>query len=176
MLYSDILSDGLKLRGAKPEIDLFTSRLNKQLPSYVSYKPDPAAVNALKLSLCWDCKVVYCFTPFCVIPRVLQKISKHRARGVLAVPDWPSQPWYSKLARMLEQIPILVSVGKDLLNTPTIPVVKHRLIRTLRLVICAVPGKDSDARGCRRQPPKSFARHGGVAQADSMPLTLQEIC
>ena len=29
------------------------------------------------------------------------------------VPDWPSQPWYSKLMRMLKQIPILVLARED---------------------------------------------------------------
>ena len=36
-----------------PDIDLFTSRLSRQLPRYVAYRPDPAealAVNAFSLS------------------------------------------------------------------------------------------------------------------------------
>ena len=174
MLNSDILSDSLKLLGAKPEIDLFASRLNKQLPSYVSYKPDPTATAVNAFTLSWACKVVYCFPPFCVIPRVLQKISKDKARGILVVPDWPSQPWYSKLARMITQPPILVSARENLLIMPANPAVKHRLRRTLRMIICAVSGNDSDARDFRRQLPQSFAHRGGVAQADSMPLTLQD--
>ena len=31
----------------------------------------------------------------------------------MVVPDWPSQPWYSKLVRMLKQIPILVLARED---------------------------------------------------------------
>ena len=169
MLNSDILSHSLKLLGTKPEIDLFASRLNKHLPSYISYKPDPTATAVNAFTLSWACKVVYCFPPFCVIPRVLQKISKDKARGILmVVPDWPSQPWYSKLARMLTQLPILVSARENLLSMPANPAIKHRLRRTLRMIIYAVSGNDSDARDFRRQLPQSFAHRGGV------PLTLQD--
>ena len=160
MLNSDILSDSLKLLGTKPEIDLFASRLNKELPSYVSYKPDPTATAVNAFTLSWACKVVYCFPPFCVIPRVLQKISKDKARGILVVPDWPSQPWYSKLARMLTQLPILVSAREDLLIMAANPALKHWLRRTLCMIICAVSGDDSDAQDFRRQLPQSFAHHG----------------
>ena len=31
----------------------------------------------------------------------------------MVVPDWPSQPWYSKLVRILKQIPILVIARED---------------------------------------------------------------
>ena len=75
---------------------------------------------------------------------------------------------------MITQLPILVSAMENLLIMPANPAVKHRLRRTLCLIICTVSGKDSDARDFRRQLPQSFAHRGGVAQADSMPLTLQD--
>ena len=101
LLNPDILSDALDRLDVKPEIDLFASRLNRQFPRYVSYKPDldAEAVNAFTMS--WS-DVTFCaFPPFCIIPSVLQKIIKDRARGILVVPDWPSQPWYPILAREL---------------------------------------------------------------------------
>ena len=107
-------------------------------------------------------------------PVVLENFSKDKARGVLVIPDWPSQPWNSRLASMLTQIPILVSVWEDLLIVQTNPAIKHMLRRTLRLIICAVSGNDSDAPDFRRQLPQLFAHRGGVAQADSMPLSLQD--
>ena len=101
LLNPDILSDALDRLDVKPEIDLFASRLNRQFPRYVSYKPDPnaEAVNAFTMS--WS-DVTFCaFPPFCIIPSVLHKIIKDRARGILVAPDWPSQPWYPILAREL---------------------------------------------------------------------------
>ena len=59
MLNCDILSGGLKVLVTTPEIDLFASRLNKQVSCYVLYKSDlsAAAVNVFAVSLA--CKVVY---------------------------------------------------------------------------------------------------------------------
>ena len=38
--------------------------------------------------------------PFCINPPAYYtKIIKDRARGILVVPDWPSQQWYPILAR-----------------------------------------------------------------------------
>ena len=56
---SDILSDGLKLLGTTPEKYLFVSRLNKQLPCYVSYKPDLTATAMNAFTLSWACKGVW---------------------------------------------------------------------------------------------------------------------
>ena len=109
MLNPDILSDALDRLDIKPEIDLFASRLYHQFPRYVSYKPDPdaEAVNAFTVS--WSDVTFYAFPPFCIIPSVLHKIIKDRARGILVVPDWPSQPWYPISVRELTQRPVLVS-------------------------------------------------------------------
>ena len=125
MLNPDILSDALDRLDVKPEIDLFASRLNHQFPRYVSYKPDPdaEAVNAFTVS--WSDVTFYAFPPYCIIPSVLHKIFKDRARGILVVPDWPSQPWYPIIARGLTQRPILVSARENLLVLPTNPEAEH---------------------------------------------------
>ena len=53
-----------------PKIDLFASRLNCQIPNFVSYRPDPqsSAVNVFTLD--WENVDFYAFTPFPIIPRV----------------------------------------------------------------------------------------------------------
>ena len=109
-LNPDILSDALDRLDVKPEIDLFASRLNHQFPRYVSYKPDldAEAVNAFTMS--WSDVTFYAFPPFCIIPSVLHKNIKDWAKGILVIPDWPSQPWYPILAKGLMQRPVLVSV------------------------------------------------------------------
>ena len=49
MLNPEILTGALKTLNFQPEIDLFASRLNKQLPVFCSFRPDPGAsfINAL---------------------------------------------------------------------------------------------------------------------------------
>ena len=149
------------------------SRLNHQLPWYISYKPDldAEAVNAFTMS--WSDVRFYAFTPFCIIPSVLHKIIKDRARGILIVPDWPSQPWYPVLARGLMQRPVLVSARENLLVLPTNPEAKHRLRKALRLIICEVSGRDSEALVFLRQLGQSYAHPGVAAPADNMPRTSQ---
>ena len=59
------------------EIDLFASRLNKQIDDYVSWTPDPDATAVNAFSILWDRKPFYafCLPPFSLIPRWLQKIT-----------------------------------------------------------------------------------------------------
>ncbi|XP_052058703.1 uncharacterized protein LOC127698962 isoform X1 [Mytilus californianus] len=61
-----------------PEIDLFASRLNKQLPKYVSWFPDPEAYASDAFSLSWSNLLPYIFAPFSQLPRVLQKIEEDK--------------------------------------------------------------------------------------------------
>ena len=170
MLNPDILSDALDRLDVKPETDLFAYRLNSQFLRYFSYKPDPdaEAVNAFTMS--WS-DVTFCaLPPFCISPSVLHKIIKDGARGILVVPDRPSQPWYPILARGLTQRPVLVSARENLLVLPTNPEAKHRLRKALRLIICEVSGRDSEALVFLRLV-QSCARPGVAAPADNMPHT-----
>ena len=54
------------------EIDLFATRLNHQLPRFVSPFPDPLAEDSDALSLEWAGLNAYAFPPFTVIPEVLK--------------------------------------------------------------------------------------------------------
>lgn len=56
-----------------PDIDLFASRLNHQLPKYVSWEPDPGAAAVYAFSLHWGEMFIYVFPPFCLVNRCLQK-------------------------------------------------------------------------------------------------------
>ena len=75
-----------------PKIDLFASRLNNQLPVFVSYRPDPLAMTINAFTLDWGKIPFYAFSPFSIIPRVLQKIFHDKATCILVVPGWPNQP------------------------------------------------------------------------------------
>ena len=64
-----------------PTIDLFPSRLNHQLPTYVSYKPDPNAYAVDAFSLVWKQFKFYCFPPFSCITECLQKKERRERRS-----------------------------------------------------------------------------------------------
>ena len=79
----------------KPDIDLFASRINHQLPRYASYRPDSVAIAIDAFRLDWSNLDFYAFPLFSVIPTVLNKLVTERAKGICVLPDWPTQPWYS---------------------------------------------------------------------------------
>ena len=166
---SDMLLKALLCLKAKPDIDLFASRINFQFPKYMAYRPDPAAIAIDAFSVSWADRDFYAFPPFCIISRVLHKIIRDRAKGVLVVPNWASQCWYPRLARMLTQPPVLLPPGKNLVSLPAQPARKHRLYRSLQLLICTVSGSDSDCRDFRSRLQQSFAHHGGVGHKSSIP-------
>ena len=56
------------------DVDLFASRVNAQLKSYVSWRPDPDAMAVDVFTLDWSKFRAFCFPPFSLISRVLQTL------------------------------------------------------------------------------------------------------
>ena len=157
----DILAQALDIIGIKPEVDMFASRINAQFPRYASFRPDPAAEAVDSFSISWFGFLFYAFPPFCVIPSMLQKLRREKASGVVVHPDWPNQPWYAAVARMLVKRPVLVSARNYLLCLPQLPEEKHRLVK-LRLIICEISGADSESQDFRTQLFQLCAPHGAL--------------
>ena len=55
----------------QPDVDLFPSRLNDQLPLLVSYHLDPEAMHINAFSISWLDGPFFVFPPFAVIGKVL---------------------------------------------------------------------------------------------------------
>ena len=51
----------------QPDIDLFASRLNAQVETYVSWKPHPMAKFGDAFSVDWSQFFFYAFPPFCTV-------------------------------------------------------------------------------------------------------------
>lgn len=141
-LNTDLLQVALKKLHASPDVDLFASRLNKQMERYMSFRPDPAAEVVDAFSVSWSGINFYAFPPFSVIARLLQKVQREQSSGILVVPDWPTQPWYPVLMRLLTTEPVQLKCGKKLLKLPSQPEAVHRLIqmRKLHLLVCKISG------------------------------------
>ena len=146
-----------------PEIDLFASRLNHQVAAYVAWKPDPEAVAIDSLSLQWDYLLLYAFPPFSLIGRVLRKIELEHCEGIVVVPYWTTQPWYSKLTRMLIDCPFLLP-RKDLLSHPTLA--EHSLPK-MDLIACRVSGVAYKSRDFLHKLHMSSCPHGEAPPSSS---------
>ena len=123
----------------QPDIDLFASRLNTQLPTYISYRPDPHCIAVNAFTEFWGNLNFYAFPPFAIIPQVLQKILQEEALGILVVPDWPTQPWFIRLMEMTVTSVILYP-RQDLLILPSDAELTHPLAETLHLRCCLTDG------------------------------------
>ena len=122
-----------------PEVDLFASRLNNQLPNFFSYRPDPKCIGVDAFSETWDMPF-YAFPPFATLPRVIQKIEFDKSQGILITPDWPSQPWYTRLKYITIQSTILFP-RNDMLSLPSNSQAEHPLAEKLHLRCSLVSGR-----------------------------------
>ena len=72
-------------------------------------------MNAFSLE--WADFRAYCFPPFSLLLRVLQKLERDEADYILVIPLWTTQVWVPKLLRLLTDFPVLPS-RIDLCATP----------------------------------------------------------
>ena len=122
-----------------PSVDLFASRINTQLKSFFSYRPDPKSEAVDAFTTDWAGIQFYAFPPFSIIPRVIQKIWNDKARGIIIIPDWPNQSWYGQVSELPIKH-IILYPRPDLLLLPNNEM-KHPLHKTLQLKAVLVSGK-----------------------------------
>lgn len=139
--------NSLITKWGNPEIDLFASRLNAKLPCYAAWKPDPCAHFIDAFTLDWSVfKLVYCFPPFSVIGKVLQKIIFSETTAILVLPDWPTQFWYPRVMSMLVAPLHRIKLQKSTLTLPHDVKTVHPLYPKLRLIGCLVSGNPSSCK------------------------------
>ena len=125
--------------GFSPTIDLFATRINTQLRTFVSYRPGPNCVAINTFLINWEKEKFYAFPPFVCLFKTLQKIYQDKAKGILIVPDWPSQPFYRRLIEISLQI-ISVPPRNTNLYLPSQPSLLHPLHRKPSLLAYLVGG------------------------------------
>ena len=159
----------------KIQIDLFASKLNNQISEYVSFKQDKNAIAIDAFSFNWNCnKQLYLFPPFCVIGRVLQKISKDKVNRILLVaPIWPTQIWFpTLLQQIVEQSYIF---PRNCLQLPTQIDRKHP-IRNLRMGAFILSGNNSLIKDYQKSLLISSCTHGENQHINSMGHISEDGC
>ena len=113
----------------------------------------------------------YAFPPFAIIGKVLHKIVLDVATGIIVVPNWPTQPWYNLLIKLLIDIPILLHSSKALLQYP--PKSKpHPLANKLTLLACIISGKNQEQQTFQQRASGSSSRVDIPRQTKDMTNTL----
>lgn len=142
MLDKKVFQDAISQLNFKPEIGLFASRNNCQIKKFVSWKPEPESYAIDAYFISWTNINLYCFPPFSVIPTVLQKMVVEKAKGILVMPNWPTQPYYATVMKMLIANPLFVHRRKTLLKLPGKNEI-HKIWDKLDMLICLLSGDRS---------------------------------
>ena len=141
------------------DVDLFASRLNNQLPTYCSWKPDPGCTYVDAFTLNWENLKFFAFPPFSMIPKCVQKISQDKAKGILLVPVWPTQPWFPLVLQLLYRQPWIIGPSPQLLTHVHIRE-PHPLQKSLRLMVCPLSGTPLHNKTFQQTLPTYSWHHG----------------
>ena len=99
-----------------PDVDMFASRLNKQVDRFVSWHPDPDCIAVDAFSLTWSNELIYAFPPFSLIGRLVQKLRQDQGEMVLVAPVWLTQGWFTAVMELLIDLPRIFKVQQDTLS------------------------------------------------------------
>ena len=68
------------------DIDLFASKLSKQLSNYVSWHPDPESFGVDAFNLPRTKLKFYAFPPFSLVGKSISKVIQEKASGIMMIP------------------------------------------------------------------------------------------
>ena len=100
------------------EVDLFVTRLTKQLPRLYSWRADPEAVATDAFLQDWSQLRGFANPPWCLIYKCLTKVKVQSARIVLITPFWNTQSWFPVVLEMLKDYPRVLPTQSDLVILP----------------------------------------------------------
>ena len=156
---------------SRPTVDLFASRINYRLPSYVTWKPDPQASFVDAFSVNWaQFTHGYAFPPFCLISRCLQKIVHEKATVTMIVPLWTTQVWFTGVPNLLIELPRVFHVTNDVLSNPLLPG-PHPLYPKPYLMACKLSGVISLTTAFHHKLQMSSCLPGGQGHKRNTPCT-----
>ena len=152
MMHKDVYKKFCQRLNSIHRIDLFASRVNYQIKPFISYGPDPEAKFVNAFTVDWgEWSPIYAFPPFAIIGKVLQKIKQDCAEGIVIVPNWPNQVWFSVLCRMLIDLPFVLHHRKKLLSLPSYPEETHPLLPKTKLLACRLSGNRSTCKNFQKK-------------------------
>ena len=160
----------VKIKLAHPTIDLFASRGNNKVKTFYSFYPDPLAsgVDGFSFDLSQD--IIYAFPPFNLIPLVLQKIENEKTEGILVVPIFINQSWFTRLLTLLIKEPLWLP-SPDVFLTFTYRRKSIPYLPKTRLMACYMSGdacKSSIFRAKLQTLLSNYGNQGRVANIISI--------
>ena len=124
-------------------------------------------------TLDWTNHFLYAFPPFSILPQFLQKLEMDQAQAILIAPNWPTQPWYPKLTRLLIRKPLLLPRHTSNVHLPFNPDQRHPLGSQLRLMACLLSGNPSRVEEFHKQLKTQSSARGGQQPRNNTGSTLR---
>ena len=150
MLRSDIFKTIVRKLGL-PDIDLFASGFNRQVSCYVSCKPDPEAAYTDAYSVDLSKYFIYAFPPFSLVVQCLHKVELHQTEGIIVVPNWATQAWFSRLMQLLTANLLALPKTRTTLQLPWEFSKLHPLYKNQTLLACRISSKLTKHKGYLKQ-------------------------
>ena len=116
----------------KPDIDLFSSRIN------MSWHPEPESMAVNAILLTWNNNFFYMSPPFSLASRVLAKVNRGKTEAIIVLPDWPTKHWYPQLVQMTTHEPLYFQPSPKNLILTHKPSKNHPLHLKLQLMTIRV--------------------------------------
>jgi hypothetical protein len=96
-------------------VAFFSSELNRHLPRFVSWFPQPQAWKVDAFSFSWKNLAGFCFPPFNLIQFILSKLMREEADADLVTLFLPSQPWFPMAMELSCDAPQVFLPSPDLI-------------------------------------------------------------
>ena len=106
----------------RPHIDLFATRDNRKIDTFVSPFPDEWAWATDAMSISWKGMWAYAFPPIPLLPKVLRKIREELSEIILVAPWWPKREWSLDLLELSVEPPRALPLLPKLLKQPKVSV------------------------------------------------------
>ena len=118
----------------------------------------------------WSNLFFYAFPPFNMIGRVLRKVENDNAEGIIVVPYWPTQHWFSKFTRMCIDTPCVLFSREA---TPTLhhPWREESTLPTTRLLAGCVSARHLNSFPSARTRGPSYWLRGDQGHTNNMAYT-----
>ena len=139
------------------EVDLFASRLTTQLPTFVSWRPDPEALSTDAFTLTWTNMKAYANPPWSLIGRVLAQTHQQKANLILVAPVWKTQAWYPRILEMCSDYPRIIPRKHNLIQPSHALAMPHIVPQ---LAVWIISGDGTKSSSFRRRLQSSCSRHG----------------
>ena len=117
-------------------------------------------------SIEWSQFFFYAFPPFCLIFTCVQNIIHEQASGILVIPRWTTQPFFTVVLNLLIDMPRILKASAQNLVYPTLDS-PHPLHQRLELLVCKLSGNLCKTQRFRQTLLKSSRSPGETVRASS---------